>query len=46
MHAMRESLVVGSAMVLAGCSDRQPAACPVTEPNGSLPPGETITAPE
>ena len=46
MRARLGSLLVGSAIVLAGCSDRQPAACPVTEPNGSLPPGETMAAPE
>ena len=46
MRARLGPLLVGSAIVLAGCSDRQPAACPVTEPNGSLPPGETMAAPE
>lgn len=39
-------LVTGIAVVLAGCSSGQAAGCPVTEPNGSLPPGETMAAPE
>jgi len=39
MRSVQGSLVVGFAVVLAGWADRQPATCPVTEPNGSLPPG-------
>ncbi len=46
MRSVPGLVVAGIAVVLAGCSGGQAAGCPVTEPNGSLPPGETVAAPE
>lgn len=46
MRARLIPVSLAMAMVLAGCAGSQTAACAVTDPNGSLPPGETIDAPE
>jgi len=46
MRSVPGLVVAGIAVALAGCSGGQAATCPVTEPNGSLPPGETVTARE
>lgn len=40
MSSMRRWAILAAAMVLAGCSAGPQAECPVTMPNGSLPPGE------
>jgi hypothetical protein len=46
MRSLPGLVVAGIAVVLAGCSSGQVARYPVTDPYGSLPPGETVAAPE